>query len=454
MGKASKTLLIIEDDPGLQSQMRWCFEDLDVHVAGDKSTALALMAKHQPRVITLDLGLPPDPGGTSEGFEVLDAIRHDYPNTKTIVITGREERESAVHAIAAGAHDFYQKPIDAQTLKFVVERAFKLIDLEDQNRKLCEQSKGNMPLPGLLATSPVMLNICKQVERIAPTEANVLITGETGTGKEIIAHSIHHLSPRAAGPLVTINCAAIPENLLESELFGHEKGSFTGAHTRTIGKVEAANGGTLFLDEIGDMPAPLQAKILRFLQERTFERIGATQSVSVDVRVVAATHRDLVSMIDTGEFREDLFFRLSEIVLDLPPLRRRGSDVLLIARHLLQKYKNGRALRFDDDALQAIEAWRWTGNVRELENRVRRATILADGNFISPIDLELTEMPTGEAKTLKDVRAEAETSAIKKSLLLANHNMSAAARLLGVSRPTLYSLIEKYGIATEVFEEE
>ncbi len=448
-----RTLLIVEDDPGLQSQMRWCFDSAEVLVADDRNTAEALLATHQPAVITLDLGLPPDAGGTSEGFALLDSIRTLSPASKVIVITGREEREPAVHAISAGAYDFYQKPIDSETLQFVVERAFRLSELEAENQALSERSSGNMPLPGLLATSPDMLTICTQVERVAPTEAGVLITGETGTGKEIIAHNIHRLSPRVDGPLVTINCAAIPENLLESELFGHEKGSFTGAHARKIGKVEAANGGTLFLDEIGDMPLPLQAKILRFLQERSFERVGATQSQSADVRVISATHRNLENMITQGDFREDLYFRLSEICLDLPPLRARGGDVLLIAQHLLAQNQGQRRLRFSEDAINAMETWAWSGNIRELENRVRRAAILADGEVISAHDLEIGGPAKAEVKKLKDIRAEAETQAIQRALLATNGNMSETARLLDVSRPTLYNLIEKYDIETNMSEE-
>ena len=453
MSSATRTLLIVEDDPGLQSQMRWCFDDIEVLVADDRSTAEALLNSHQPTVITLDLGLPPDAGGTSEGFALLSSIRKLCPDSKVIVITGREEREHAVQAIADGAYDFYQKPIDSQTLQFVVDRAFRLAELESENRVLSEQSNGSSPLPGLLAASAKMLTICGQVERVAPTEASVLITGETGTGKEIIAHNVHRLSPRADGPLVTINCAAIPENLLESELFGHEKGSFTGAHARKIGKVEAANGGTLFLDEIGDMPLPLQAKILRFLQERSFERVGSTQSQKADVRVVSATHRNLRNMIDDGSFREDLFFRLSEINFDLPPLRDRGGDVLLIAQHLLNQNRGERRLKFSDDAVEGMQSWAWSGNIRELENRVRRAAILADGEEITARDLEIDSSAPQDIRKLKDIRAEAETDAIQRALMATGGNMSETARLLDVSRPTLYNLIDKYNITIHTTED-
>jgi len=450
--QSARTLLIVEDDPGLQSQMRWCFDDINVLVAGTRQEAKKALTKHAPSVVTLDLGLPPDPGGTSEGFQLLADIRDKSPHTKIIIVTGREEREPALQAIASGAYDFYQKPIDSQTLQFAVDRAFRLAELEEQNRVLSEQSTGNTPLPGLLAGSPSMLTLCDQVRRVAPTETNVLITGETGTGKEIIARNVHKLSPRAEAPLVTINCAAIPENLLESELFGHEKGSFTGAHARKIGKVEAANGGTLFLDEIGDMPSPLQAKILRFLQERTFERIGATQSLSVDVRVVAATHRDLAEMIERNEFREDLYFRLSEICLELPPLRDRGSDVFLVAQNILNQNDSGRAMRFTQEAVEAIEAYAWPGNIRELENRVRRAAILTDSDRITGDALELAPSNSESVRKLKDVRAAAESAAINKALTATGGNMSEASRLLGVSRPTLYNLIEKYGLKTDAME--
>jgi two-component system NtrC family response regulator len=366
-----------------------------------------------------------------------------------IVITGREEQSHAIEAIAQGAYDYYQKPIDAQTLQFVVARALKLADLEMQYQALRETAPSNTPLPGLIATHPDMLTVCRQVERVAATDATVLITGDTGTGKEIIANALHRLSPRKDGPLVTINCAAIPENLLESDLFGHEKGSFTGAHARKIGKVEAADHGTLFLDEIGDMPLPLQAKILRFIQQRTFERVGSTQSVSVNVRVICATHRDFQKMIGDGTFREDLYYRVSEINLQLPALKKRGKDVLLIAQHLLSINRGDRALRFSKDAVGALEAWHWPGNIRELENRVKRAVVLCETSTISATDLELDPGGSQPVRKLKAVRSEAESVAIQSALVSTQFNISEASRLLGVSRPTLYSLIEKYGIAME-----
>ncbi len=447
MAESTQTLLIVEDDPGLQSQMRWCFEGVDVHVADDAVKAETLLVDHGVQVVTLDLGLPPDPGGTSVGFELLEKIRRDHPAIKVIVVTGREEREHAIEAIALGAYDFYQKPVDASTLRFVVSRAFNHAELEEQHALLRRTSRENMPLDGMIASSPAMLTLCNQIKRVAASDINVLITGETGTGKEIVAANLHALSERAEGPLVTINCAAIPENLLESELFGHEKGSFTGAHARKIGKVEAANGGTLFLDEIGDMPLVLQSKILRFLQERRFERIGSNTPINADVRVVSATHRDLTGMIGAGEFREDLFYRVGEISLEVPPLHTRGTDVLIIAERLLAEHQMDRELRFSDDAVAAMRAWRWPGNVRELENRVRRAAILSENNLITARDLELEEQDAAPIRLLREVRATAESEAVQAALVRTKQNISEASRLLGVSRPTLYSLMEKYDIS-------
>lgn len=447
-------LLIVEDDPGLRQQMRWCFDDVKVHIAENRRDALDIL-QHQPiAVVTLDLGLPPDPGGTSEGEQALREIGQRFPNTKVIVITGREEKSHALDAIGHGAYDYYQKPIESSTLKFAVERAFRYAELEGEYRALAAQaSNQTMPLPGLIAAHPDMLVLCEQIERVAPTDITVLVQGETGTGKEIIATNLHNLSARQSAPLITINCAAIPENLLESELFGHEKGSFTGAHARKIGKVEAANGGTLFLDEIGDMPLPLQAKILRFLQERRFERIGSTTPIDADVRVVCATHRNLHDMVGAGEFREDLYYRLSEIDLTLPPLRHRGGDVVLIAESILRKNNQGRTLRFSEGALNAIEAAPWPGNVRELENRVRRAAVLCAGEVIDREDLQLDNPREGDDETplpsLREVRAQAEQNALVRALARTGHNISETARILSVSRPTLYSLIEKYGLSPE-----
>jgi len=439
-----RKLLIVEDDVGLQKQMRWCIDDCDVLLAGSGSEAETLLRRETPQVVTLDLGLPPDPGGTSEGFRLLELIQQQLPSTKVIVITGREEREHALTAIAHGAEDFYQKPIESDTLRFVIERAFKLADLEAENRRLASAVE-HQPLDGLMAASPQMLKLCRQVERVAPTDATVLLLGETGTGKELIAQALHRLSARRDGPFVAINCAAIPENLLESELFGHEKGAFTGASSRKIGRIESASGGTLFLDEIGDMPLALQAKILRFLQERCIERIGGNQTHAVDVRVLSATHSPLADMCQAGSFREDLYFRLAEITLELPPLRDRTGDAVLIARHLVQRFADGRPLALASSAVAAIEAWHWPGNIREMENRIKRACIMADHAQISAGDLELdVDDADDEPLNLKSVRASAERQAVLRALQRSDQNISEAARLLGISRPTLYNLMDRF----------
>ena len=441
------TLLIVEDDPGLQSQMRWCVDGCEVLVAADAAEARTLLASGKPQVMTLDLGLPPDPGGTSQGFQLLEESLASDPTLKIIVITGREEREHALRAIAKGAYDFYQKPIDAEMLKFVVSRAFRLAEIEAENRRLSAENSGDAPLAGLITADQRMLTICRQVERVAPTDATVTILGETGTGKEVIARNIHQLSVRADGPFVAINCAAIPENLLESELFGYEKGAFTGASGRKIGKIEAAHGGTLFLDEIGDMPLPLQSKILRFLQERAFERLGGNRLIEVDVRVLSATHRALDNPSESG-FREDLYFRLSEIVLTLPPLRERSGDAVLLANHFLKRDAE-RPLRLSAGAITAIENHGWQGNIRELENRIKRACILCEGNLIEAADLELAGDSGAAPVSLKDARAGAERSAILRALAESDSNISKAARILGVSRPTLYKLFSKYDLNPE-----
>jgi two-component system NtrC family response regulator len=382
------------------------------------------------------------------GFHLLETIGTLLPHTKVVMITGREEQENAVRAVAEGAYDFYQKPISSETLNFVVERAFRLWELEAENRRLASQASP-APLQGLITASSAMLALIKQVERVAPTDATVLILGETGTGKEVVARSIHGLSLRASRPFVAINCAAIPENLLESELFGHEKGAFTGAVGRKIGKIESANGGTLLLDEIGDMPLALQAKILRFLQERVVERVGGTAEIPVDVRVISATHRDIDGMIAANQFREDLYFRIGEISVTLPPLRDRPGDVILLARALVARHAAGRNLRLSKDCMAAMEAWNWPGNIRELENRIKRACIMAEGRFITPRDLDLAVEEDLAPLNLKEVRAQAERQAIMRALNRCNENVSQAARLLGISRPTLYNLFAKHGLTVE-----
>src|SRR5690554_4225195 len=433
--------------------MRWCFsEDLEVTVASDRESALAALRRVEPEVVTLDLGLPPDPGGASEGFSLLEEILRLAPMTKVIVVTGREDKENSVKAIGMGASDFYQKPLDADILVFVVNRAFRLAELERENQLLTQPGDGTN-IKGIIAASPQMMSVCRTLEKIAPTDVTTLITGETGTGKEVLARAIHDLSPRANNVFAAINCAAIPENLLESELFGFEKGSFTGATQSKKGKIESANGGTLFLDEIGDMPMPLQAKLLRFLQERVVDRVGSVKPVPVDVRVVCATHRNVRKLIESGQFREDLYYRISEITLDVPAVRERDGDALVIARSLLKslgKDMDRQNLTFSDDAINAINNYPWPGNVREMINKVKRATIMADGKRITAEDLELPGCNEPELShlNLRQVREHAERKAILQARQTSAFNMTQAARLLGVTRPTLYNLTDKYKIDT------
>jgi two-component system NtrC family response regulator len=443
-----KTLLIVEDDAGLQSQLRWYFEDYETLVAEDRESALALVRRHEPPVVTLDLGLPPDPANASEGLEALAQILAIAPGTKVVVVTGNDDRDNAVRAIGLGAYDFYQKPVDPQILGLIVERAYQLHELEDENRRLALRERSS-PLQGIIAASSEMTRVCRMVERVAPTDATVLLLGESGTGKELLARALHDLSHRTEGRFVAINCAAIPETLLESELFGYEKGAFTGAAKQTLGKIEYANRGTLFLDEIGDLPQSLQAKLLRFLQERVVERVGGREEIPVDVRVIGATHQDLPRLIEDGRFREDLYYRISEISLRIPPLRERTGDAVLLARHFLDPFarEHGRPIRgFSEDALAAIETYHWPGNARELENRVKRAVIMAEGNRLSADDLELALPDEAIPLNLRQVREEAERRAIERALALFNGNVSQAADILGVSRPTLYDLVKKYDL--------
>ena len=443
-----RTLLIVEDDLGLQSQLRWYFEGYEVLVAEDRESAVNLVRRHEPPVVTLDLGLPPDPANATEGLEALDQILSAAPHTKVIVVTGNDDRENAVRAVGRGAYDFYQKPVDPEVLGLIVDRAYNLFELEDENRRLARKERPS-PLAGIIAASGEMTRVCRMVEKVAPTSATVLLLGESGTGKELLARALHGLSPRAEQRFVAINCAAIPETLLESELFGYEKGAFTGAAKQTLGKIEYAHKGTLFLDEIGDLPMSLQAKLLRFLQERVIERVGGREEIAVDVRVIGATHQDLGQLIEEGRFREDLYYRLSEISLRIPPLRERTGDSVLLARHFLDLFgrEHGRSLRgFTEDALAAIEAYPWPGNARELENRVKRAVIMAENNRIAAEDLELVVPDESMPLNLRQVREEAERRAIERALALYNGNVSLAADILGVSRPTLYDLVKKYDL--------
>lgn len=447
MSTSKKKLLIVEDDPGLQSQLRWSFADYEILVAEDRQRAVAQVRRHEPPVVTLDLGLPPDPGGVSEGMAVLREVLALASHTKIIVITGNDSREHAVQAVGAGAYDFYSKPIDPDILTLAINRAYWLYDLEMENRRL--RQAGHSPLEGVIAVSPEMRKVCRAIEKIAPTDATTLILGESGTGKEVIAQALHRLSRRARQPFIAINCAAIPENLLESELFGYEKGAFTGAVRQTRGKIEYANGGTLFLDEIGDLPHGLQAKLLRFLQERVVERLGGREEIPVDVRVICATNQNLQGLITQNRFREDLYYRIAEITLTLPPLRERSDDAVVIGRALLNRFAlaQGRAVRgFTDDAVAAIETYTWPGNVRELENCIKRAVVMAEDNRITAGDLNLPIPANKEARllNLRQIREDAEREALTRAIALVNGNLSHAAELLGITRPTLYSLLDKY----------
>ena len=440
-------LLIVEDDPGLQKQLKWCFDGYEVLPAANRAEALAQLRRFEPAVVLQDLGLPPDPEGVSEGMSTLQEILRIAPRTKVIVVTGNADRDNAVRSVGYGAWDFLSKPVDTEVLKLIVQRAFHIAHLEAENARLREV-QSTMPLDGIVATDQAMQKVCRMVEKVAPTNASVLVLGESGTGKELIARAIHSRSDRRSGRFVAINCAAIPEQLLESELFGYEKGAFTGAVKQTIGKVETAEGGTLFLDEIGDMPLALQAKLLRFLQDRVIERVGGRQEIPIDVRVVCATNQDLQAMISSQRFRQDLFFRISEVTVMLPPLRERPGDAVVLAQLQLQRASatQPRAPKiFSQDALVAIQRHEWPGNVRELENKVRSAVIMAAGPQITAEDLGLSEN-TGRFMmlNLKAVRTVAEKQAIQQALAVVDGNVSAAAELLGISRPTLYDLMEKF----------
>ncbi len=448
MNKSSEKekLLIIEDDIGLQSQLRWHFDQYEVIIAGNRDDAIAAVRLHEPPIILQDLGLPPDDEGVEEGFRCIREISALLPTAKIIVMTGNSDYENAVRAIAMGAYDFYQKPVNAETLDLILQRAFHIHRLEEQNRILKEQQQA--PLDGIIACDPAMLKICRTIERLAPSNVTCTLTGESGTGKEVLARALHRLSPRAQGRMMAINCAAVPENLMESELFGYEKGAFTGANKRTIGKIETANEGTLFLDEIGDMPLPLQAKLLRFLQERTIERVGGREDIPVDVRVVCATNKNLQQMVKDGTFREDLYYRICEMEIHIPPLRDRQGDKLLLARHFLRIYaeqNNPSVVGFSQEAAESIEAYEWPGNIREMENRVKRAVVMCEDKHIGSMDLGLLS-GDGVNINLRQVRLQAERSAILKALTMTENNISAAAKLLGVTRPTLYDLLKKYNV--------
>ena len=450
MGK--QKLLVIEDDPGLQKQLHWSFDGYEVLLAGEREAALALVRRHQPAVVTMDLGLPPDPDGATEGLATLQQILALAPDTKVIILSGNQDRAHALKAIALGAYDFHQKPFDADMLGLVIARAFYLHAMQQENRRML-QTQADSPLAGIVSRDPGMLKLCRSVEKVAPSSASVMLLGDSGSGKELIARGLHALSSRHAKRFVAINCAAIPENLLESELFGYERGAFTGAARQTLGKIELAHGGTFFLDEIGDMPMALQAKLLRFLQERVIERVGGRGEIAVDVRIVCATHQDLKVLAEQERFREDLYYRLSEIVLRIPPLRERAGDAALLAHHFKNKFcaSEGRgSLHFSAGALQLIESHGWPGNVREVENCIKRAVIMCDGPQIAADDLGLPASaqaaPQDEPLNLRQAREAAEYKVMVRALARADGNIARAAELLGVSRPTLYDLMGHHGI--------
>ena len=447
-GVTRPRLLIVEDDEGLQKQLRWAYEDYEVVSATTRQAAIDALRHYEPAVVTLDLGLPPDPDGTTEGFATLDALLSLKPDTKVIVASGQGHREGALRAIAAGAYDYYHKPVDIDELGLIVARAFQLHDLERENARL--QAQGGKGDGGLITSDPAMLKVVRTVERVAGTDVSVMLLGASGTGKEVLARHLHARSKRSTGAFVAINCAAIPETLLEAELFGYEKGAFTGAIRTTEGKIELAQGGTLFLDEVGDIPLPLQVKLLRFLQERVIERIGSRKAIPVDTRIVCATHQDLDAMTGDGRFREDLYYRLAEIVVRIPSLAERPGDALLIAKALLRRMTrdmNSAVKGFAPDALAAIDGWHWPGNVRELENKLKRAVIMADGKLVTADDLDLApDREDGGYLNLKAVREAADRAAITRALARSEGNISNAAKMLGISRPTLYDLLKQYAI--------
>ena len=442
-----KVLLVVEDDEGLQRQLKWAYEGYRVVCAGDRAQAIEAMRAHEPAVVTLDLGLPPDPDGTQEGFATLQEILQLKPDTKVIVATGHGARESALKAIAMGAYDFYKKPVDIDELGLIVARAFHVHEIEEENRRL-EGGGGSTILGSIISAAPEMLKVAKTIERVASADVSVMLLGASGTGKELLARAVHEKSGRK-GTFVAINCAAIPENLLEAELFGYERGSFTGAVKSNVGKIELAEGGTLFLDEVGDIPLPLQVKLLRFLQERVIERIGGRQPIAVDTRIVCATHQDLDAMTADGRFREDLYYRLAEIVVKIPSLAERSGDAVLLARHFVNRFGselNRGAMALSPDAVGAIDAHPWAGNVRELENRIKRAVIMADGKGVTAADLDLGSKHESEtvAINLRAAREVADRKAIRQAMSRTDNNISGAAKLLGISRPTLYDLLKQY----------
>jgi two-component system, NtrC family, response regulator len=446
-------LLIVDDDEEIRTQMKWALgQDYDVQLAGDRTEALEAFNSHRPAVTILDLGLPPRPNEPEEGLAALASMFALDRTAKVIIISGQGEKENALRAVGAGAYDFLCKPIEIEELKLQLRRCCYVANLEKEFREMQQRSAAES-FEGIIGTSPQMQEVFAAIRKVATASAPVLLLGESGTGKEIAAEAIHRRSLRKNGPFIAINCNAIPENLLESELFGHEKGSFTGAHAQRKGLIESAEKGTLFLDEIGDLPLPIQVKLLRFLQEQTFMRVGGRQEIRSDVRIIAATHADLKSAISDGRFREDLYFRLAVVVIGLPPLRERGNDIAVVATEFLNRFaaQSGKTgVTFAPETLRAASRYSWPGNVRELQNRVHRAIIMADGQRITPADMELNHVPGGiPATTLKEARENIEREMVIQALRRSGGKISAASNELGISRPTLYELIQKLGITSE-----
>nr|WP_066776804.1 PEP-CTERM-box response regulator transcription factor [Croceicoccus mobilis] len=447
-------LLVVEDDPGLATQLKWAWEDFDVTCVGDRESAIAALRQHEPEVVTLDLGLPPDPDGTSEGFAVLDAIMALKPDTKVIVASGHNAPESAMLAIGRGAYDFYRKPVKIEELALIVRRALHLAGLEAENRRLAARAGEDATVLGSIVTAaPEMIRCARTVERVAPADVSVMLLGASGTGKELLARGLHSASLRARAPFIAINCAAIPETLLEQELFGYAEGAFEGANSTREGRIEMADGGTLFLDELGDMSASAQARLLRFIENRAVERMGSARAIPIDARIVCATNRDLAAMVANGAFREDLYYRLAEVIVQVPPLAERAGDVPLLARHFLHRFAaemNPQVKGFAADGLAAIDSWHWPGNVRELENRVKRAVIMAEGRLVCAEDLDLAEPgeELAQALNLKAAREQADRKVIRHALARTEGNISSTARMLGISRPTLYDLMKQYDLSS------
>jgi len=446
-------LLIVDDDEEIRTQMKWALaQDYEVYLAEDRKTVLEILKRERPAVVTLDLGLPPHPRAVEEGFLTLGEILEQDALIKVIIITGRTEKEHALKAIGQGAYDFFCKPIQVDELKVIIRRALHVYQLEQEHREL-QRRLSHESFEEMLGSSPQMEKVFAAIRKVATTDAPVLIVGESGTGKELVARAIHRQSARKEGPFIAINCGAIPENLLESELFGHEKGSFTGAHIQRKGRIESAQGGTLFLDEIGELSLPLQVKLLRFLQEHKIERVGGREQIAVDARVMAATNMDLKKAMGDGRFREDLYYRLCVVTISVPPLRERGEDILLLAKVHLQRYSaesKKKISGFSRQAIMAIQTYGWPGNVRELENRIKRAVIMAEGQRLTPEDLELASACAQyEGKGLKEAREALERNIIQKTLAKNQGNITQTAAELGVSRPTLHEMIKKYQLVKD-----